>query len=191
MPNVNSVCDVIYQQNNGNPIVMTVTTPIHQAFQIGSGNAIATVPNPQALIESAVAFPGRSAQAIPFVIRAAGLVTFSARGKAFQIDINQGTGIATQIATTGLFTTPLGAGSYNDNWCLEVLCMWDSASTQLRGTFDGWVGGTVITHKMLNSAPAPANLAALQFTVGVTVNDPTVVAPTTFTLTEFSIALGY
>jgi len=181
MSNVNSVADVILQQNNGQPITLASTKTIHQSFQLGSSAALLTLPNPLALVDAAQPFPGRAAQAIPFLIRAAGTVI---GGEQFQIDIVQGTGLTPVVATTGLDTQ----GRVNDNWYLEASCMWDSASLFLRGMYRGWVGNVTFGWLPLAGTPiSPANLASLQFNVAVTIASAN--ANASFSLTEFSAEL--
>lgn len=182
MPNVNTGFDVIYQQNNGQPIVLSVPTTGHQQFKLGAGAVVGTFPNPVALIESGVHFPSRALSAIPFVVTIGGIISVG-RGVGFQIDLNQGTGLTPAIASTGLITAPLGAGLYTDNFLLEIEGMWDPTSLNLRGIQYGWSGATQIAQSAL-VASAPANLAALQFNVAVTVLNTN--AANQFTLTEFS-----
>ena len=188
MSDVNTVSDVIFRQNNSQPIVLTLATQGHFQFLLGAGPAVATVPNPMALIDSGVAFPGRSAQALPLLIRAAGLISSNARGQVVQIDINQGTGLSPAIATTGLQTIPTGAGTYTDNWLMEIEGLWDATSQNLRGIVYGYFGPNNIAQAtIVNSAPAA--LANLQFNVGVTWPGPTVLT-TTLTLTELSVSIA-
>lgn len=182
MSNTNSFSDVIYQQNNGQPIVLSVPKQGHTQFMLGASPAILTVPNPMALIPSSVAFPGRAAQTLPLVIKAAG--TFSlGRGVSYQLDINQGTGLTPAIASSGLQITPLGAGLYLDNWFIQITAMWDSASLNLRGYVEGWVGNISISQATLVNS-APATLAALQFNIAATVTSAN--PSNSFTLNEFS-----
>lgn len=182
MSNVNTVVDVIQRQNAGNPVVQAFPTTVgHTQFSYGVGNpVIASVPNPMALIDADKTFPGRSAQAYPLVIKAAGTLTLAA-GVRYQLDINQGTGLAPAIASTGLIVNP---ATVNDNWALVIECMWDVVSTNLRGIFYGWSSSTNVAQSALVLS-SPASLAALQFNVGVTVLGPN---PTnSFSLTEFSV----
>jgi len=181
-PHYNTGFDVIYQQNNGQPIVLSFPAQGHQQFKLGAGVAVGTFPNPVSLIESGGHFPGRAASAIPFIVKAGGLIT-AGRGVQVQIDVNQGTGLTPSIASTGSFTTPLGAGLYQDNWVIEIEGMWDPTSLNLRGIQYGWIGGTQISQAALVGS-APANLAALQFNVAATVVNAN--ASNSFTLTEFS-----
>jgi len=64
--------------------------------------------------------------------------------------------------------------------------MWDAVSLNLRGIAYGWAGATAVAQVTLVGS-APATLAALQFNVGVTVNNTN--ASNAFTLTEFSAEL--
>lgn len=181
MGNFNSTVDVIQRQNGGNPIVLAFPTTVgHQQFGYGIGNpAIASIPNPLFSVDGDKTFPGRSAQGYPFVVKAAGTWTLAA-GVRYQIDINQGTGLAPAIASTGLI---INATTTSDNWLLEFIGMWDAVSTNLRGVFYGWSGGVNIAQAPLVLS-SPASLAALQFNVAATVLGPN---PTnSFSLTEFS-----
>ena len=180
MSNRNTIADVIYSQNNGQPIVLAAKTALHQSFQVNGGTAVLTIPNPMALIEAAAAFPSRSAQALPFIIRAAGTVT---GGERYQIDLNQGTGLTGTIASTGLAIN----GLTNDNWLVEAECLWDSASTFLRGIYYGWAGNQSVGQATLIIVNKPADLTQLQFNVAVTIANANVNA--SFSLTEFSAEL--
>jgi len=180
MSNINSVADVILRQNNGQPIVLSSTTPIHSSFQLGTSAAQCALPNPLAAIDSADKFPNRNVGALPFILRAAGYVISGAK---FQIDINLGTGLTQTIATTGLYTN----GNANDNWLLEVEAMWDPTSLFLRGLYYGWAGNSAVAQAALASVQSPANLAALTFNCAVTV--PSANANFAAYLTEFSAEL--
>jgi len=186
MSNFNSIVDVIYKQNGGQPIVLNPTTVGHFQFSIGSAAAIATVPNPASFSDDIGLFPNRALNALPFVVRAAGLVQ-TGRGVPFQIDLNQSTNPTPTIATTGPYTTPLGTGLFQDNFLLEAYCMWDPTSTNLRGIQYGWLGANQISQTAILSGVQPASLAALQFNVAVTVLSAN--PGNQFTLTEFSIEL--
>jgi hypothetical protein len=179
MSNVNTVADVIIGQNAGQPITLAASTTLHKAFSIGGSAAVLSLPNPLALIDSATTFPGRAAQAIPFLIRAAG--TGGGGGELYEITINQGTGLTPVIAKTGLFS------GVADNWLLEAECMWDSASLFLRGFFYGWAGAVLVGQAALSSVISPANLGALQFTCAVQIQQAN--ANASFSLTEFSAEL--
>ena len=176
MSNANSIADVILRQNNSVPITLTSTTSLHQSFQLGGSAAVLTIPNPQACIDSQVYFPARSASAVSFIVRAAG--TGGGGGEPWQIDICQGTGLTPVIATTGKYT------GVADNWLLEAVCMWDPTSLYLRGIYYGWVGSTALAQSALTQVSQPANLAALQFNVAVTIfnGNPN----SSFSLTDFS-----
>lgn len=181
MSNFNSTVDVIYQQNGGNPIILAFPTTVgHRQFQIGAGAAVATIPNPLVAIDADKTFPGRAAVALPLYIKAAGTWTLAA-GVRYQIDINQGTGLAPAIASTGLIVNPT---TTSDNWLIEIEALWDPTSTNLRGIQYGWSGGSNIAQATIVLSQ-PASLAALQFNVGVTVLGPN---PTnSFSLTELSV----
>ena len=176
MSNANSVADVILQQNNGSPITLKSTTSLHQSFQLGGSAAVLSIPNPLACIDSQVLFPARSASAVSFIVRAAG--TGGGGGEPWQIDICQGTGLTPVLASTGKIV------GVADNWLLEVVCMWDPTSLYLRGLYYGWGGVTAIAGSSLIQACQPANLAALQFNVAVTIfnGNPN----SSFSLTDFS-----
>jgi hypothetical protein len=176
MSNANSVADVILQQNNGSPITLKSTTSLHQSFQLSGSAAVLTIPNPMVCIDSQVLFPSRSASAISFIVRAAGLG--GGGGEPWQIDICQGTGLTPVIATTGKIT------GVADNWLLEAVCMWDPTSLYLRGIYYGWAGASSIGQNALTQVSQPANLAALQFNVAVTIFNGNPNAA--FSLTDFS-----
>ena len=191
MSNPLSIADVILKANGGQPITLGFPSIVgHFPFSIGNpiadtpgvAAAVLTIPNPMQTIDAAVEFPSRSANALPFILRTAGTATLG-RGVEYQIDINLGTGITPAIATTGLQTTPLGSGLYNDNWLLEVQGMWDPTSLNLRGIQYGWAGGTAVAQSAIVGS-APAALANLQFTCAVTLLNSN--ASNTFTLTDFS-----
>jgi hypothetical protein len=185
MSNLNSVADVIIHQNNSQPITLSVPAQAHTQFLLGANAALLSIPNPMATVDSALAFPGRSATAVPILIKAAGTMQLG-RGVVYQIDINQGTGLTPAIATTGPQTSPLGAGLYNDNWSLTIEGMWDATSLNFRGIFYGWCGlGSVAQATLVGSAPAA--LANLQFNVAVTILNAN--ASNAFTLNEFSASL--
>lgn len=183
MPNVNTITDVVYSQNNGQPIVLPFPTTGHAAFSLGAGVALASIANPMALVEANKTFPNRSAQALPFVIRACGTMSLGGQVR-YQIDINQGTGLTPAIISTGLITG--GAGPYNDNWLLEAECLWDATSTQLRGIYYGFAGPNSVAQSAIVSS-TPAALANLQFNCAVTVTNAN--AANTFSLTSFTIEL--
>jgi hypothetical protein len=176
--NGNSFADVIVLQNNKQPLTLSSTTTFHGSFQMGGSAALLTIPNPMTVaIEGGEFFPGASAQGKPFIMRAAGLVT---GGQRYQIDIVQGTGLTPVVASTGLSQ----GGLQNDNWLVEVQCMWDTSSGFLRGIQYGWVGATAITQQALSQSISGLTLTTLQFNVAVTI--ATANANALFTLTEFS-----
>lgn len=182
MANVNTAAEVILQQNQGQPIVLSFGSgPGHKQFMIGAGAAIVTVPNPLLSSLSGVPFPPRSASAIAFVLRATGTITLGGNEK-YQIDINQGTGLSPAIASSGSVFGAIGGGT--DNWLIEATCLWDPTSTNLRGYFGGWVGPTVLGNTALTLSQ-PASLANLQFNVGVTITNANPV--NSATLTELAI----
>jgi hypothetical protein len=183
MSNFNTFADVILHQNNGAPLVLNFPSTGHTAFALGAGTAVLNVPNPLSLIDSGGHFPGRAATAIPFILRAAGLIQVGG-GVKYQLDINQGTGVGPAIATSSLITA--GGGLVQDNFLIECEMVWDSVSTNLRGIQYGWVGNTAIA-QAVTSAVTVTSLAALQFTVAATVQN--INAANTFTLTEFSAEL--
>jgi hypothetical protein len=185
MSNGNTISDAILQQNNGQPFTIAAAGTLHQAFGFNKAGVLTpvqvTIPNPMSLIDSSELFPGRSAAALPFIIRAAGLVT---GGEQYTIDINLGVGtLNQQIATTGLALN----GRTADNWLLEVECMWDPTSLFLRGIYYGWAGSAGINQASLATVQQPANLAALTFNCAVTIAQAN--ANALFSLTEFSAEL--
>jgi hypothetical protein len=180
MSNGNTIADAILQQNNGQPYTIAATTTLHQQFGKGGVAVQVTIPNPMALIDSSELFPGRAASGLPFIIRAAGLVT---GGEQYTIDVNLGTGLTQQIMTTGNAIN----GRVADNWLLEGECLWDPTSLFLRGIYYGWAGPAGVNQSSLATAQQPANLAALTFNCAVTIINANVNA--LFTLTEFSIEL--
>lgn len=190
MANVNSVADVIRRQNNGQPLVLQLATQGHFAFQVNGANAVLSAPNPLALADVGVESPvgNANATAIPITLAACGLISSTARGQQYQMDVNFGTGLSPAIATTGLVTIPGGAGAYVDNWGLVIEAMWDATSQNLRGIYYGWVGNAAVAQAALNGAPSAAAVSGLQFTCAVTMPGATV-GTTTFTLTEFSLDL--
>lgn len=178
MANANSFADVINRQNSGQPITISSSTTLHQSFLLSGSPAVLTVPNPMASIDAGEFFPGLAASAKPFILRAAG---YSIGGEKFQVDIvNSATALTPVIASTGLYNNGLTA----DNWLLEVECMWDPTSLNLRGIYYGWAGTSAITQASLLGAPAPASLAALQFNVAVTI--ATANANAQIVMTEFA-----
>jgi hypothetical protein len=181
MSNGNTIADAILQQNNGQPFVIAATTTLHKQFGFpGNVPVQVTIPNPMALIDSSELFPGRAANALPFIIRAAGTVL---GGEQYTIDINLGAGLTQQIATTGNAIN----GKTADNWLLEAECMWDPQSLFLRGIYYGWAGPNGINQASLATAQQPANLAALTFNCALTIINQN--ANASFALTEFSIEL--
>lgn len=181
MSNINSFSDVILRQNNSQPLIFSNAGPIHGQVQMGASAAVLSLPNPLAPIDSGAFFPGRAATAIPFLIRIAG--TYAVSGN-LQIDLNQGTGLSPAVASSGLIA---GSTVNNpDNWFIECPMMWDAASTNLRGLQYGWVGGTAIAQAAIVKS-SPANLAALQFNIGVTFTSPN--PGNNITVTEFSAEL--
>jgi hypothetical protein len=185
MSNVNTVQDAIILQGRANPVTLAFTTAGHVPFGGSASPLVLSIPNPAVLAISGDTFPGRALDGVPFLISAGGKMTLG-RGVEYQIDVNQGTGLTPSIASTGAQTSPLGAGLYNDNWYLECECMWDSASLNLRGIYYGWAGSTQIAQAPLVTS-APANLAALQFNVAVTVVNAN--PANVFTLTEFAVEI--
>jgi hypothetical protein len=168
MSNRNTVADVILHSNNGQPLVLSATTPGHFQVQLGAGAAVLNIPNPLAAIDENGLFPGRAATSISFIVRLAGLIQMGQNAR-FQIDLNQGTTLSPAIASTGLITSPTEtSGPYQDNFLIEAVCLWDPTSTNLRGIFYGWIGGTAIAQTALVLS-SPASVAALQFNVGFTV----------------------
>ncbi|MHB8666775.1 MAG: hypothetical protein ACYC7B_04545 [Burkholderiales bacterium] len=181
MSNRNTIADAILQQNNGQPFTIAAKTTLHQSFGFpGNVPVQVAVPNPMALIDANAPFPGRSANGLPFIIRAGGQVT---GGEQYTIDINLGTGLTQQIATTGNALN----GRVADNWLLEAECMWDPTSLWLRGIYYGWAGPVGINQSALATAQQPANLSALTFNCALTIINSN--ANALFTLSEFSIEL--
>lgn len=187
MANRSTVADVIRQQASGQPLLLALATQGHFAFQLNGANAVLSVPNPLAPSNDGGPSPvfNAAAQGVPLTLAACGLISSTARGQQFQIDINLGTGLAPAVASTGLVSVPLGAGAYQDNWGIIVEGMWDSTSKNFRGIYYGWVGATAIAQASLNGAPAPSSLSGLQFTCSVLYPGATV-GTTSFSLTEFS-----
>src|SRR5215831_2319644 len=170
MSNVNTIADAIIQNGQVTPVTLALTTQAHTQFKYSNGaTVLLTVPNPEYPIDTAIPFPPRSLDAIPFIIRAAGKIQLG-RGVVWQIDINQGSGLTPAIVTTGAQTSPLGAGLYQDNFLIEAECMWDSSSTNLRGIQYGWAGNNSIAQSQIVLS-SPANLAALQFNVAASVQN--------------------
>lgn len=190
MANRNTVADVIREQNNGQPIVLSLANRGHFAFQLNGANAVLSVPNPLAPSNDGGPSPvfNAAAQAVPFTVAACGLLSSTARGQQYQIDLNLGTGLSPAVASTGLITIPNGAGTELTNWGLIFEGMWDSASTKLRGIYYGWAGQVSVAQAGVLAAPTAAALANLQFTCAVTVPGATL-GTTSFTLTEFSVDL--
>jgi len=183
MSNFNTVADLILRQNNGQPIVTPfVSTVGHQQVQLGASAAVLTLPNPLAATDTTGVFQGRAASALPFYIRAAGLIT-APGSSAFQIDINLGTALAPVLFSTGVQRLQPVLTSTNDNWALKIEGMWDPTSTFVRGIGYGWVGSLQIAQAALVNNTA-ASVAALQFNIGITFlnSNPT----NSLTVTEFS-----
>lgn len=189
MSNLNTVQDAIIIHGVTTPVTLAFPTAGHAAFGSVVGGVVSplvlSIPNPMYPIISADAFPSRAADSVPFLISAGGRVTLG-RGVEWQVDVCQGTGLTPAIASTGAQTSPLGAGLYNDNWYIECECMWDSVSGNLRGIYYGWAGGSQIAQAAL-VASTPANLAALQFNVGVIVVNAN--PSNVLTLTEFAVEI--
>lgn len=183
MSNFNTVADLILRQNNGQPIVTTFPSTVgHQQVMLGAGAAVVTLPNPLATSDTTGLFQGRAATAIPFYVRAAGLITAPGSG-SFQIDINLGTALAPTLFSTGNSRLVPVLTSTNDNWLLEIEAMWDPTSTFVRGIGWGWVGSQQVAQAAINNNTA-ANLASLQFNIGITFLNAN---PTNqLTVTEFS-----
>ena len=183
MSNFNTVSDVILRQNNGQPIVTSFPGTVgHQQVMLGASAAVLSLPNPLAAIDTTGVFQGRAATAIPFRLRAAGLIT-APGSSAFQIDVNLGTGLAPTLFSTGISRLQPVLTSTNDNWELEIEAMWDPTSTFVRGIGYGWVGSLAVAQTALLNNTA-ANLASLQFNIGITFLNAN---PTNqLTLTEFS-----
>lgn len=180
MSNPNTFADVILHQNNGTPLTLTPATAGHFAFQLGAGNAVLSLPNPLAMIDAIVPFPGRAATALPFIVRVAGTFTLGGNAK-YQIDLNQGTALAPAVASTGLLFSAAAGGT--DNFLIECEMLWDPTSQNLRGIQYGWSGPNAIT-QAITIPVTVTSLAQLQFTVGVTVLNVNPV--NSFTLSEFS-----
>ena len=177
MANMNTIADVINRQNNGQPLIISATTTIHQSFLLNGSVALLNINNPMAAIDSGLKFPNFSPDGRPFKIRVAGKVT---GGEKYQIDIVQGTGLTGVVATTGLSTN----GQANDNWFLEAECMWDSTSQFLRGFYYGYAGALAVAQVTLPSSITVTAASSLQFNCAVTI--PTANANAQITLTEFA-----
>ena len=183
MSNFNTVADLILRANAGNPIVTSFPGTIgHQQVMLGASAAVLNLPNPLAAIDTTGVFQGRAATAIPFYVRAAGLITAPGSG-AFQIDINLGTALAPTLFSTGNTRLVPVLTSTNDNWLLEIEAMWDPTSTFVRGIGYGWVGAQSVAQVALNSNTA-VSLAALQFNIGITFLNAN--PSNQLTVTEFS-----
>jgi hypothetical protein len=182
LSNFNTVSDLILRQNAGQPIVTSFATPGHYQVQLGAGAAVLNLPNPLAAIDTTGVFQGRAATAIPFIVRAAGLIT-APGSSAFQIDLNLGTALAPTLFSTGITRLQPVLTSTNDNWLLEIYGLWDPTSTFVRGIGYGWVGSLAVAQSALINNTA-ANLAALQFNIGITGLNAN--PSNQLTLTEFS-----
>lgn len=181
MANRNTIVDVINRQNNGQPLVITATTTLHQSFNLSNGSqAVLNIPNPLAPIDSAAQFPNFTADGRPFRVRLAGK---SLGGEKFQVDLVQGLGLVNVVASTGLYTNGLTA----DNFLIELEAMWDSQSLNLRGFYEGFVGNVSVANTVIPSLIQPANLAALQFNTALTINTSN--ANASVSITEFSAEL--
>lgn len=180
MSNQNTIADVINRQNNGQPIVVTTASTLHQSFQLGQSPATLTIPNPMASSNSTNLFANLSADGRPFRLRAMGKVS---GGEQYQIDLVSGLGLTPVVCSTGLSANGLAA----DSWGLEADLFWDSTSQLLRGYFEGWAGGLTIAQAAVQAKISVANLNLLQFTVALTI--ATANASASVTLTEFSADL--
>jgi hypothetical protein len=106
------------------------------------------------------------ADGVIFNLRAAGKYTLGSR-VSFQIDLVLSPSNAI-LAATAIQQSPAVGGS--DNWLLSGRCLWDSVSTNLRGTYSGTVGAAILsTNQALATLNQPASVSALQFGVNVTV----------------------
>lgn len=177
MANVNSFADVINRQNGGQPLIITATTTLHQSFLINGVAALLNVPNPTSSIDTGERFPNFSPDGRPFILRAAGKVL---GGEKYQIDLVQGTGLTSVLASTGLATNGLTA----DNFLLEAECMWDSQSQNLRCFYYGFVGNTSVNQAGVISSIQVAAASSLQFNCALTI--ATANANAQVQLTEFS-----
>jgi hypothetical protein len=182
MSNFNTTADLILRQNNGQPIVTSFAAAGHYQVQLGASAAVLNLPNPLTLVDTTGLFQGRAASAIPFIVRAAGLIT-APGSSAFQIDINLGTSLAPTLFSTGVTRLQPVLTSTNDNWLLEIYGMWDPTSTFVRGIGYGWVGSLAVAQTALVSNTA-ANVASLQFNIGITGLNAN--PSNALTLTEFS-----
>lgn len=177
MPNQNTIADVINRQNNGQPIVVTTASPLHQSFQLGQSPAVLTIPNPFASVNAPNLYPNLTADGRPFRVRAMGKVL---GGEQYQIDLVSGLGLTPVVCSTGLSPGGLSA----DNWGLEATLFWDSASLLLRGWFEGWRGPVTVAQQSILANVSVANLNLLQFNVALTI--ATANASASVSLTEFS-----
>lgn len=177
MANGNTIADVINRQNNGQPLIIAATTTIHQSFQLNGQTALLTIPNPMQMIDSGEFFPNFSPDGRPFLVRVAGKVT---GGQKYQIDIVQGSGLSSVLASTGLATNGLTA----DNFLMEAECMWDSVSQNLRCFYYGFVGNQSVNQAGVISSIQVSSVTSLQFNCALTI--PTANANAQVTLTEFS-----
>lgn len=167
MSNVNTIVDAIIKEGQTTNYTVALATAGHVQFTNAGGGVISiAIPNPQYPSNTNVPYPGESIDSIPFVIRAAGIVTLG-RGVQWQIDINQGSSISPAIATTGAQTSPTGAGLYSSNFFIEAECLWDSTSQKLRGIYYGFAGENQVAQAPI-VPEAPSALSSLVFNVGVT-----------------------
>ena len=167
MANFNSVAVVIYEQNQDNPIVLSFGSAVgHRPVLIGTGVAVLTLPNPLAPADWNGTFLNRAASALPFTVRIGGTVAAPGAGSV-QIDLVLGnSGLAPACATTGAVRIQ-PSSQQNDNWLIEIEALWDPTSTNVRGIQYGWFSNTAIAQSALITNTA-ANLASLQFSIGVT-----------------------
>jgi hypothetical protein len=181
MANRNTIADVINRQNNGQPLVITSTTTLHQSFNLANGSqAVLSIPSTMAPIDGPAPFPNLTAQGRPFVIKFAGTVL---GGEKIQVDLVQGLGLVNVVSSTGLYTNGLTA----DNFLIEFTGLWDAQSTLLRGFYEGFVGNISVGNLAIPGIIQPANLAALQFNLALTINTSNVNA--SVAITEFSADL--
>lgn len=177
MANQNAIADVINRQNNGQPLVISSVSTVHQSFLLNGSAALLTIPNPMVAIDAVVQFPNFSPDGRPFLIRLGGKVL---GGERYQIDLVQGTGLTPVLASTGLSINGLVA----DNFLLEVECLWDSQSQNLRCISYGFAGPTVVAQASAATSIQVATAAGLQFNAALTIATANVNA--VVQLTEFS-----
>jgi hypothetical protein len=161
MPNLNNVANVIAQQNNGVPLVLTNPITSAKNFVLANGAVAAlNIPNP-AVILAGEAFPEYSLSAIPFSISIGGYFT---AGTTATITLQLCLGVV--AGTTPVFSPSASQSlvSVSDNFSFSGRFFWDPVSTNLRGNMSGWVG-TTTSSAVLSTVQTPAALSNLVFSL--------------------------